>query len=422
MFITIRRWASFLCPDWRFITLKKPRIEELTPFRGLAFLAIVMQHSLAEYIYRADILPADSIMLMFVYHLTRFGTPTFVFLSAVLLFYNYEQKLHYPSFIRKRFGDIYVPFILWTLVYWISVRLMMYTNWLDAETWKSLVRELFAPQAGYHLWFIIMVFQFYLLFPLFRRIAIQIRNRLKEMEYKQQNRIVFAILLVSGLAYGYLLYLSYYRMGQWAVTPGIGQTLLNHRTSIFVMYIFYFILGAVCAFMLDRFRSVMVKILPWNALLSILLFVYLAYDVLRGSGETMNLNISTYLKPTTFVLILSQMFLIYGILHLVSVKSKFYKLFTWVGRYSFGGYLIHALVIYWISSFTRPLQLAGYHLGFTLLTFALTVIFSLLISYGLSRLPFSRYLVGLGRRRIPATKQDKIEPGLKTPVTNSLTE
>lgn len=363
-------------------------------------------------------------MLMIVYHFTRFGTPTFVFLSAVLLFYNYEQKLHYPSFIRKRFGDIYVPFILWTLVYWISVRLMMYTNWLDAETWKSLVRELFAPQAGYHLWFIIMVFQFYLLFPLFRRIAIQIRNRLKEKEHKQQNRIVFAILLISGLAYGYLLYLSYYRMGQWAVAPGIGQTLLNHRTSIFVMYIFYFILGAVCAFMLDRFRSVMVKILPWNALLSILLFVYLAYDVLRGSGETMNLNISSYLKPTTFVLILSQMFLIYGILHLLSVKSTFYKLFTWVGRYSFGGYLVHALVIYWISSFTRPLQLAGYHLGFTLLTFALTVIVSLLISYGLSRLPFSRYLVGLGRRRIAATTtmQDKIEPGLKTPVTNSLTE
>ncbi len=361
-------------------------------------------------------------MLMFIYHLTRFGTPTFVFLSAVLLFYNNEHKLHYPSFIRKRFGDIYVPFILWTLVYWLSVRLTMYTNWLDAETWKSLVRELFTPQAGYHLWFIIMVFQFYLLFPLFRRIAIKVKSRLAGMEYKKQNRMVLTILLISGIAYAYLLYLSYYRMGLWALAPGIGQTLLNHRTSIFVMYLFYFILGAVCAFMLDRFRSVMVKILPWNALLSILLFVYLAYDVLRGSGDIMNLNISTYLKPTTFVLILSQMFLIYGILHLLSAKSKFYKLFTWIGRYSFGGYLVHALVIYWISFFTRPLQLAGYHLGFTLLTFALTAVFSLIISYGLSRLPFSRYLVGLGRRRVATTKQDKIEPRMKTPATNSLTE
>lgn len=361
-------------------------------------------------------------MLMFIYHLTRFGTPTFVFLSAVLLFYNNEHKLHYPTFIRKRFGDIYVPFFVWTLVYWLSVRLTMYTNWLDAGTWKSLVRELFAPQAGYHLWFIIMVFQFYLLFPLFRKIALKVKDRLKGMEYKRQNAIILTILLISGAAYAYLLYLSYYRMGQWALAPGIGQTLIMYRTNWFVMYIFYFILGAVCAFMLDRFRNVMVKILPWNALLAIFLFIYLAYDVLRGSGETMNLNISTYLKPTTFVLILSQMFLIYGILHLVSVKSKFYKLFTWIGRYSFGGYLVHALVIYWIAFFTRPLQLAGYHLGFTLLTFVLTAVCSLLISYGLSRLPCSRYLVGLAPRKVTNTRLNKAESISKAPATNSLTE
>ena len=414
--------GNFLCPDRRFIILKKPRIEELTPFRGLAFLAIVMQHSLAEYIYRADILPADSIMLMFIYHFTRFGTPTFVFLSAVLLFYNNEHKLHYPSFIRKRFGDIYVPFLLWTLVYWLSVRLTMYTNWLDAETWKSLVSELFTPQAGYHLWFIIMVFQFYLLFPLFRWIALKVKSRLNGMEYQRQNIIILTILLISGTAYAYLLYLSYYRMGQWAIGAGLWQTLITHRTKIFVMYIFYFILGAVCAFMLDRFRIVMVKILPWNAILSIMLFIYLAYDVLRGSGDTMNLNISTYLKPTTFLLILSQMFLIYGIMRLLSVNSKFYKLFTWIGRYSFGGYLVHALVIYWIAFFTRPLQLTGYHLGFTFLTFVLTVLCSLLISYGLSLLPCSRYLVGLTRKRIGNTKLDKIEPISKAPTTKSLTE
>lgn len=338
-------------------------------------------------------------MLMFIYHFTRFGTPTFVFLSAVLLFYNNEYKLHYPSFIRKRFQDIYVPFLVWTVVYWLSVRLSMGTNWLDVATWKSLMAELFTPQAGYHLWFIIMVFQFYLLFPLLRTIALKVKERLKGLNQKRQNIAIITILLVSGAAYAYLLYLSYYRMGLWTVGPGIWQTLLNYRTYIFIMYGFYFILGAVCAFALDRFRNTMVRILPWNAIVSILLFIYLAYDVLRGSGDTMNLNISTYLKPTTFLLILSQMFLIYGILHLISEKSMFYKLFTWIGRYSFGGYLVHALVIYGISYFTRPLQLAGYHLIFTLLTFILALAVSLLISYGLSRLPFSRYVVGLARKQ-----------------------
>ena len=57
----------------------KPRIEEWTQLRGIAFLAIVMQHNIAEYIYRSDIEQPDSVMLTMIYHLTRFGTPTFVF-------------------------------------------------------------------------------------------------------------------------------------------------------------------------------------------------------------------------------------------------------------------------------------------------------------------------------------------------------
>ncbi|SDX33000.1 acyltransferase [Paenibacillus sp. PDC88] len=388
--------------------MKKPRIEELTPLRGLAFLAIVMQHSLAEYIYRADILAPDSTMLMIVYHLTRFGTPTFVFLSAVLLFYNYEKKLHYPSFIRKRFGDIYVPFLLWTVLYWLSVRLTAGTNWLSADTWTSLVSEWFVPQAGYQLWFVIMVFQFYLLFPLFRKAAQFLKSKLAPLDPKRQNRTVVTIIVLTGVAYAYLLYLSYYEMGAWAEEAGgITQTLLGYRSYSFVMYFFYFILGALVAFMLEKFRKWVLKIMPWTAFLSIALFTLLAYDVLRGSSDVMNLNISTYLKPQTFALILTQMFLLYGFMLVVSPQSRFRKLFTWVGRYSYGGYLVHAMVIYGIAFFTRPMELSGYHLPVTIITFLLTVIISLLISFGLSKLPGSRYLVGLARKPKNKTARNK---------------
>lgn len=77
--------------------VNKPRIVEWTQLRGLAFLAIVMQHNIAEYIYRADIEQPDSVMLTMIYHLTRFGTPTFVFLSGVMLFYHHSHtKPDYP--------------------------------------------------------------------------------------------------------------------------------------------------------------------------------------------------------------------------------------------------------------------------------------------------------------------------------------
>lgn len=73
--------------------MSKPRIAEWTELRGLAYLAVVLQHCIGEYIYRSDIQQPDSVMLAMLYHLTRFGTPTFVFLSAALLFYNGNNRL-----------------------------------------------------------------------------------------------------------------------------------------------------------------------------------------------------------------------------------------------------------------------------------------------------------------------------------------
>lgn len=73
--------------------MSKPRIAEWTELRGLAYLAVVLQHCIGEYIYRSDIQQPDSVMLAMLYHLTRFGTPTFVFLSAALLFIMVTNRL-----------------------------------------------------------------------------------------------------------------------------------------------------------------------------------------------------------------------------------------------------------------------------------------------------------------------------------------
>ncbi|WFR62651.1 acyltransferase [Paenibacillus amylolyticus] len=195
--------------------MKKPRIAEWTELRGIAFLAIVMQHNIAEYIYRADIEQPDSVMLTMIYHLTRFGTPTFVFLSAVMLFYHHrDTKPDYPRFIRKRFGDIYMPFVVWTLIYWLAVRVFTPTFWIAGiPDMRSLVRELFVPQTGYHLWFVIMVFQFYILFPLFWRGAKAIQRRMHNVMRFTPMQVIAVLLLLAAAFYALLMKWSYYNMG-----------------------------------------------------------------------------------------------------------------------------------------------------------------------------------------------------------------
>lgn len=382
--------------------MKKPRIAEWSELRGIAFLAIVMQHNIAEYIYRADIEQPDSIMLTMIYHLTRFGTPTFVFLSGVMLFYHHRNtKPDYPRFIRKRFGDIYMPFVVWTLIYWLAVRIFTPAFWASGiPDMRSLVRELFLPQTGYHLWFVIMVFQFYILFPLFWTGAKAIQKRVQNVLRFTPMQVIVTLTLFAAALYALLMKWSYYNMGGW--TESMSEpwsTLLQYRSYSWVMYWFYFLLGAVCAWSVDSWRSWTTKLLPWTICLFIGMYIWLGYDVLRGSGDVVNLNISTYLKPTTFLIIMAQMLMMYGFLVLMRSKDTwFQRLLAWIGRYSFGGYLVHALVIYAIAYVTRPLQLSGWHLPVTLLSFLVTVGIALAISWALSKLPGSRFTVGLMRK------------------------
>lgn len=391
--------------------MNKPKIAEWTKLRGLAFLAIVMQHNIAEYIYRPDIEQPDSVMLTMIYHLTRFGTPTFVFLSGVMLFYHHRHaKPDYSRFIGKRFADIYIPFFLWTLIYWLSVRVFTPAFWSSGmPDLGSFIRELFVPQTGYHLWFVLMVFQFYILFPLFLSLAHAIRQRLENFKRFTSKQLTMTILLVAGLLYMWLMKLSYYDMGGWTerwAEPW--SSLLEYRSFSWIFYWFYFFLGAVCAWSVESWRNWTVKILPLSITVFIVMYIWLGYDVLRGSEGTMNLGISTYLKPSTFILIMAQILMLYSFLVLLRGNDGqnlwFGLLLTWIGRYSFGGYLVHALVIYAIAYVTRPMQLSGWHLSVTILSFVVTVVSSLGISWTLSKLPGSRYTVGLAASKNKRTE------------------
>ncbi|RCW45420.1 acyltransferase [Paenibacillus prosopidis] len=389
-------------PEFRH---KKERIEEVTLLRAFAFLAVTLQHCIAEYIYRPDILQSDSIMLAMLFHFTRFGTPTFVFLSGLILFYNYSGKLHYRSFIRKRFGDIFVPFLCWTIIYWIAVEGVIGGKLMQPSAWLNIFLQLIKPTNGYHLWFILMIFQFYLLFPLFSRAVAAFRDRLHpDTEGKLIRRVAWASLTLS-LMYGALMWLSYYKMPGWAASAGgFWAGLITFRSNYFIMYTFYFLIGSVCAFGLSRFRTFVADAMGWTMIVFIGAYIWLGYDVLRFSAERMNLQVSNYLKPSTFVIIVSQLLLLYGFaLLLQRRKGAIYRILRFIGRYSFGGFLAHAFVLMLVSGVTRPMHLTGSHLPAALITFILVAAGAIGLSSLLEKLPFGRWLVGpTGRRRAGA--------------------
>ncbi|NGM85303.1 acyltransferase [Paenibacillus sp. 7124] len=378
-------------------TKKKERIEEITLLRAFAFLAITMQHSIAEYIYRSDILQSDAIMLTMLFDFTRFGTPTFVFLSGLLLFYKNNGKLSYWPFVRKRLVDIYLPFVCWTVIYWIAVQGVAFGQLGNPADWpRTLLHELFLPTYGYHLWFIPMIFQYYLLFPLFVLAIQKVRQKLQAMPGGASFPRVFMIVAAIGALYGILMWLSSNRMPDWATDwGGIWASVLSYRSYYFVFYFFYFLLGAVCAFGLQRWRRFVEDGFIWYGFAFIALYIWQGYEILNHSTETINLNYAGYLRPFTFVLIVSQLLLLYGIIRFVQTRGgAACSIFRFIGTYSFGGFLAHAFVLMLISFITRPLSLTGYHLPAAVLTFALTAAGSIALAKLLSKLSFGRWLVG----------------------------
>lgn len=375
--------------------MSRERVNEWALLRGFAFLAVVMQHSIGEYIYRSGSIQADSIMLGMLYHFTRFGTLTFVFLAGAILFYQYGDGRKYRLVIVKRIGDIYIPFVVWTIIYWIVMQLIFNVSLFRADSLQDIVQQLFAPTNGYHLWFVIMIFQFYLLFPFFRWLGKQFQTRLLDNRSPQeQQKHIVVMLIIIGILYGWLMWLCYYAMPTWNV-QGIWKIILDHRTSEFIFYFFYFVLGGICGSAIQRWRAIILKILPWTVFSFLIMYIWLGYDLLRFDPVAINLNVSTYLKPTTFLAVLSHMLLMYGLaLLLVERQGVIVRFLQWCGRYSFGGYLSHALILMGVSYFTRQITVPGLNLLLTILTFMIVAPTAIALTSGLSRLPGGQWLTG----------------------------
>lgn len=174
--------------------MPKERVAEWDVLRGIAFLAIVFQHSIGQFAYRKDTSLFDAYTLAAIYHFIKFGVPAFVLLTGAVLVYNYYGKLSYPTFIRKRSIDILVPYILWTVIFYVY---MFPRETIQIHWFREVGLQILTPTLGYHFWFILMIFQFYLLFPLFLKGL----TWAKERSDLSQTRTMNPILVFTGLGY-----------------------------------------------------------------------------------------------------------------------------------------------------------------------------------------------------------------------------
>jgi peptidoglycan/LPS O-acetylase OafA/YrhL len=130
--------------------------------RVLTFACVIAVHTVAT-VNSADSVPAGGAAMLL--HFTR---EAFFSLTAFVLVHRYRDRLHIRPFWRRRFLLVGVPYVIWSVIY--SGLALITTPVPPTAALIQLARNLLTGTAWYHLYFLVVTMQFYLLFPLFLRL------------------------------------------------------------------------------------------------------------------------------------------------------------------------------------------------------------------------------------------------------------
>lgn len=343
------------------------RFQDLYILRVIATVAVIAIHATSQTM-------TQSALGYYGNQLARFAVPMFLILSGFLLFQSDLNSHFLPraQFYRKRFRRILLPYIVWTIFYSLVVH--FYFNGMQNANMilPNLIRHLLLGNGFTHLYFVVIIIQLYLLYPFIRR-SFQVHPGL----------FLLISFLLSLLCQG-LLYLHAIKVIQ--LYPYYGQVYLIS----FPVWLFYFCLGMYLALNDQNLEisgrwSWLSWLLIWAASLGILL-----WDSQRTASYALSI------KPTVIFYACASFFLLRSWLNSFPIVSG--PFIRWFSDQSFLIYLLHPLIANFfvfisLRVINRP-ELWSTNFG-TLVKFLLTVILTLLVTYGISRTPLAKPLGGV---------------------------
>lgn len=377
-------------------TQKNKRIGEVDYLRRFAVLAVIAIHTSSN----SQILNLNLLLIvnLIIDVFSHFAVPLFIFISGFVLSLNYRGLFSQKTFYKKRAKSILPQYIIFSILYLLlNIIISEIHGNLEYPSIKTVIFYFLTAGSSYHLWYFSLIIQFYLFYPYIIKIY-------EKFVGNYETIFIFLALIAQQL---------------WIVIKMIAINYINSSTHFssltyfisiyfvdraFFSYIFYFILGIyLCRnyeYVTDKVfqnkKWIIVTIVVFTGAISALqINGIIKYGSYRSIPQSYFL-VSNLLDSIYFPLIFSMLSIISLNIHTNKYKySKYLNVFSLIGKYSFGIYLIHVLYITLIGTLIFPrLGIDPYHLIFYPVLFISVLILSYFSIYLISYLPYSKIIIG----------------------------
>ncbi|MDG4950628.1 acyltransferase family protein [Weeksellaceae bacterium KMM 9724] len=342
----------------------RKHLNEIVLLRSLACISIVFYHSIRS--AQKTIPQIPELYNKFISAITTlftFGTPTFIFISILLITYSYPNGLP-KDFLSRRFKLIFIPYISMAIIYPILIG-------LNAKTpVYEIISNIYSYLlGGYHGYFILIIFQFYLLIFFFNRFL------------KNSNPLKIII-------FSLLINVAYLAIFNFTNNPIDNQWFDNfwQREFIipFVGWISYFSIAYYSGMYMNEFLNILSKykflIISSTILIAIVTTILIYLKLMPGTSKSVGM-----LFFTTGMI---------GCLYLLAIQiKKLPRALVLINNYSFPIYLLHLLCI---AIFRGIMSYLNLELGIISVIpyFIISLIGPICIAYVANKFAFGKYIVG----------------------------